>query len=328
MLQLFRANSPYTVIILFILTLGLKFQVLGHPMVPVPGVQQAMFAGIVHLLKGVWGNSSIAFTLFAVVLTFGQSLYLRTIAIKHRLFGKPSYLPAFVYIVISSLHPALGYFSAPLLLNWLLLGALDMVLGFTRREDQPRTIFNAGFLLACAALLYFPAIAYVVFLVFALVLLRPFKPGEWIIAVLGYLMPFYFAACLLYLADAIPLVKHWPAIGISLPHQIKKSAYLPGLITGCVILLGSGIYSLPGILRRLPVATRRGWVAVITALCIAVPVSIFTPPAEAAAWLGTAPGLALLIVPAMVPEKRSRFATFTFYFLIVLVLYCQLTLRL
>jgi hypothetical protein len=165
-LHLVRANSPYTVIILFILTLGLKLQALGHPVVPDPGLHQALFASVVQALKGIWGASATAFTLLAAVFTFAQALYLRYIAIKHRLFGRPSYLPAFIYIIISSLHPATGYFSAPLLLNWFLLGALDALLGFTRREDQPRTIFNAGFLLACGALMYFPAVAYFFLLFF------------------------------------------------------------------------------------------------------------------------------------------------------------------
>jgi hypothetical protein len=124
------------------------------------------------------------------------------------------------------------------------------------------------------------------------------------------------------------LIRSWPHSGISLPHYVKGNAYLPGLIVGGVVLLGSGLFSLSGILHRLPVATRRGWGAVITAGCIAVAVSILSPRTESAAWLGTAPALALLIVPTMVPEKRSRFATFAFYFLIVLVLFCQLTLRL
>lgn len=327
MLHLVRANSPYTVIILFILTLGLKLQALGHPVIPVFHDHQAIFGAVVRFFTGIWGASGTAFGMLTVVLTFGQALYLRIITIKHRLFGKPTYLPAFVYIILSSLHPAFGHFSAMLLLNWLVLGALDTILGFTRREDQPRTIFNAGFLLACAALLHFPAIAYLIFLVLALMLLRPFKPGEWVVAILGYVTPFYFAACLLYLLNKLPLAQSWPEPGISLPMQVNGAAYMPGLLVGCIILLGFGIYSLPGMIHRLPVATRRGWGAVITTLLIGLLVSIFTPRTEHAAWLGVAPPLSLLIVPAMMPEKRSRFATFTFYFLIVLVLYCQLSLR-
>jgi len=327
-LQLVRANSPYTEIIPFILRLGLKLQALGHPLVPPPDASQALFGWIVRKLTAIWGSSGTAFTLLAAVLTFGQSLYLRHIAIKHRLALKASYLPRLVYIIGSSLHPALGYFSAPLLLNWFLLGGIDCMLGFTRREDQPRTIFNAGFLFACCSLMLFPAVAYLVLLLFSLILLRPFRPGEWIVAILGYLIPFYFAVCLLYLGDGLHVIQHWPRTGLSLPASFKGNIWLPGLITGAIILVALGLYSLAGMLYKLPVATRRSWVAIGAAACLAIPMCIFTPVREPAAWLGIVPALSLIIVPTMLPEKRSRFATFTFYFLIVLVLYCQLTLRL
>jgi hypothetical protein len=46
-----------------------------------------------------------------------------------------------------------------------------------------------------------------------------------------------------------------------------------------------------------------------------------------AGWMNVLPPLALLIVPPMLAEKRSRFATFAFYLLLVLVLVCQLALR-
>ncbi len=328
MLQLVRANSPYTVIILFILTLGLKLQALGHPLVPAPESHAVLFGWIVRQLSRIWGSSGTAFTLLAAVMTFGQALYLRYIAIKHRLFGKATYLPAFVYIIGSSLHPALGQFSAPLLINWLLLGGIDSILSFTRREDQPRTIFNAGFLLSCCALLLFPALGYLALLLFSLILLRPFRPGEWIVAILGFLVPFYFAVCLLYLGDGLTAIRHWPRTGIMLPQSLKGNIWLPGLITGSVILLLLGVYSLVGILHKLPVATRRSWGAIGAAACIGIVVSLLSPSGEQSAWIGVVPALSLIVVPTMLPEKRSRFATFAFYSLIVLVLYCQLTLRL
>jgi hypothetical protein len=326
-LHLFRNNSPYTVIILLILTLGLKLQALGHPLMPVIDAHQALFAQVVYFFRGIWGHSAFSFTLLAVLLTFAQSLYQKSITDRHRLFTKNTYLPAFVYIIITSLHPSLGYFSAPLLVNWLVLGALDAVLRFTQREEHQRAIFNVGFMLGTAAVLYFPALAYLLFFLLALILLRSFRVGEWVVAGLGYLTPFYFAVCLLYLFDQWALVKSWPRIGISLPTQVNGPAYLPGLVGGCIILLGGGIYALIDLQERLPMSVKRGWGAIITLLFIAFIVCIFTPNTEKAAWICAIPAFSLLIVPAMVREKRSRFATFIFYFLLALVVYCQLTLR-
>lgn len=302
-------------------------QALGHPVLPMPGTEYFLFGKLVQACKWIWGDNAIAFTLFAGFITFGQALYLQMIASKHHLFHRPNYLPSFTYIIICSLHPAMGMFSAPLILNWFILGGLDTILSFTRREDQPRTIFNAGFLFACGALWFFPAIAYILFFGLSLILLRPFKLGEWIVAILGYLIPFYFAFCLLYLFNDLASVRNWPMIGISLPRQLKGMAYLPGVIIGSLILLGAGVYTLSGDLMKLTVSVRRSWGAIVTALVIAIFVSVFTPYKESGTWVGLAPAMALLIVPPMMAEKRSRFATFTFYFIIFLVLYCQFTLH-
>jgi hypothetical protein len=294
---------------------------------PLLSDQQALFGVVVNFFRGIWGNNAFAFTFFAALLTFAQSLYLKTITERHRLYSKHTYLPAFVYIIISSLHPSLGYFSAPLLVNWLVLGALDAALLFTQREDQPRTIFNVGFLLGTAAVLHFPALAFVVFFILSLILLRSFRPGEWVVAFLGYQTPFNIDIILQYLFDHWQLVKAWPQIGISLPVQASGRGYLPGLAGGCIILLATGIYALMDLLGKLPMSVKRGWGAIITLLFIALIVCAFTPNTEKAAWICAIPPFTLLIVPAMLGEKRSRFATFIFYFLLALVVYCQLALR-
>lgn len=327
MLHLVRANTPYTVIILFILTLALKLQALGAPAMPAVDAHHALFAQIVAILRPVLGGSKTAFTVLALLMTFGQALYLRFITIRHRLFAKPSYVPAFVYLVLSALHPALGAFSAPLLLNWLVLIGLDVVLGFARSAEQPRTIFNAGFVLGCAALFHFPALLLLLFLMAALMLLRASKPGEWVVAMLGYLMPGYFAAAVLYLLDSWAFVRRWPVLGLSLPLRQPGYLYLLATVGGCVLLTLLGIISLMRIIHKMPVSTRRNWGAVIAIAILTAVMCLSTPVSEHSAWTGILPGLALVASPPMAAEKRSRLAIFTFYFLIALVIFAQLALR-
>lgn len=335
MLHLVRSNSPYTVLILAILTLALKLQALGHPLVPVADAHHIIFGYVVDVLSHLFGKNGLAFTLLAIVLTFTQGIYVMSIASRHRLFTKHTYLPAFVYIVLSSLHPALGQFSVQLLMNWLILGAIDAILHFSRREEPNRTIFNAGFLLACAALLQFSALGFFLLFILALIWLRTFRFGEWIVGLLGYLTPFYFALCLLYLFDGLALIKNWPQWGNGLPHKAQLDVYHIGLLGGCFFLLASGVVVMMRTFYRMPVSVRRGWGAVGTAAVVSITVCSLTPGTEHAAWMNALPALALLITPPMLEEKRYgsdrgrsvRFATFTFYLLLALVLFCQLALR-
>jgi hypothetical protein len=332
-LQLVRGNTPYTIIIIAILTLALKLQALGHAIVPVADAHHALFGYIVFLLKHVLGNSATAFSLLAIVLTFAQAVYLMSIASRHRLFAKHTAVPAFAYIALSSLHPAFGQFSVQLLVNWFLLGALDTILHFTKREEPNRTIFNAGFLLGCALLLHFPAIVYWLLFILALLWLRAFKPGEAIVGLLGYITPLYFALCLLYLFNALPLVKSWPYWGNGLSIHPWRTAYNIGLLSGGAVLFFSGIFTLIRTFYKMPVSVRRGWGAIGTAMAVSIAVSALTPVAENTGWMNVLPPLALLIIPPMVGEARfersksSRFATFAFYLLLALVLFCQFALR-
>ncbi len=328
MLQLFRANSPYTVIILFILTLLLKLQALHHPGAPVAAEGQVIYAWVLQGARYVTGGSATAFAILSLLMTFGQAIYLRGVSIRHRLFARPTYIAALAFIALSSLHPALGGFSAPMLANWLIIGAFDTILGFGSREEERRRIFNAGFLLGLAGALCFPDIVYAVFLILTLILLRPFRPGEWVVAGLGYLTPFYFAAGLLFLTDKLHLARYWPRAGLGLPHFMPGYWYPWLLLGGLALLLIAGIYVLVGNLQRFPVSTRRGWGAIICALITAIAAGLIAPAKLAAAWTGVLPSLALLITPPLATEKRSRFATFAFYFLILLVICCQLTVRL
>ena len=325
MLQLFRNNSPYTVIILFIITLLLKLQALLHPAAPVILPHEPFFDWLVHLLNTVMCGNPFAYTFLAAVLLFGQSIYLTGIAVRHRLFAKPTYLPAFTYIIFTSVLPAFSYFTAPLIVTWLVLGALDTMLKFSQPQ-RPRThIFNAGLLLAIAALLQFSALGYLLLLLLALLLLRSFNAGEWVVAMMGYCTPFYFLAGLLYLFNKLPLLRRWPDLGISLPRQMGHPLYLMGAVTGFIILTVCGFYTLQGGMARYAIAVRRGWGAVVCYAVASLPVVIFTSHKEGAAWLCILPPLALIAAHPMGDEKSRLFPNFIFYFLAAFALFCQLT---
>lgn len=327
MLHLVRANSPYTVIILFILTLVLKLQALGHPMLPHPEPGQIIFAALVQFLNRFFGNNAFAFTFFSALCIFGQALYLRFVTVRHRLYLKNSYVPAFVYIILSSLHPILGSFSATLVFNWVMIGAIDMLLGFSRREDQPRTIFNAGFLLALAGLMDFPALIYFFLLLYAIAVLRVFRAGEWIVGILGYLTPFYFALGLSYLWDVLPQLKSWPKLTLNLPVFGKGHIYAPLLTGAALLLLAAGAKYLSAFLPRLTVSTKRSWGVLAVAALLATVVCALSKSDGPTRWMGLIPLYSLFIVPTMLPEKRRGFANFAFYFLIGLALFCQIALN-
>lgn len=274
----------------------------------------------------ILGNHPAAYTLIAAVFIFGQSLYLRGIALRHRLMVNSNYLPSFVFIILSSLHPALGFFSASIWLNWLLLAGVDLALSFSKSHDRSRAIFNAGFVLALAAVWLSPALIYFLFLLLALIAMRPIKTHESVVALIGYGLPFYFAVGLLYLFNSLSSIKEWRQFGLNIPHHIQHWHYLPVVVIGCLFLIGAGFFCLSQNISRMPITVRRGWSVVGIALLAGVCTSLLSTGSSESVWITAMPTLSLLVAPIMTSEKRSRFATFTFYFLIIFVVYCQLAL--
>ncbi len=322
MLSLFRNNSPFTVIILFIFALLVKFQVLLHPVMPTPVEGHFMFNYILRALYFLFRHGAFAYTMLAIVIIFIQALYLKSIATRHKLFPRYTYIPAFVFLLLTSIYPPFNFFNETLLINWLLLGAVDIMFDFTQTSQPRKLIFNASFLLSMAAMFQFTMFAYFFLLLVGMVMFRSFNLGEWSVAMMGYATPPYFLACILFLADSFYLYAKWPHIGISLSSDVISPFYIIVVITGILILLGSGIYAMQQNVAMSNIYVRRDWTAISFYLIISVVVAIFTDIGVKTAWLIAIPALSIVITHALLLEKNKRFSNFIFYFSLVFLLFC------
>lgn len=322
MLRLFRNNSPFTVIILFIFALLAKFQVVLHPVMPVPVAGHFMYNYLLRTLYFVFRNGAFAYSMLAIVILFIQSLYLKSISIRHKLFPRYTYVPAFVYLLLTSIYLPFNSFSETMLVNWLLLGAVDIMFGFTQTTQPRKLIFNASFLLSMAALFQFTMLAYFFLLLVGMVMFRSFNVGEWSVAMMGYATPPYFLACILFLADRFHLYSEWPHIGFSLSAQVVSPFYIIITLAGIFILLASGIYAMQQNVAMSNIYIRRDWIALSFYLIISVFVAILTDEAIKTAWLIVMPALSIIISHALLLEKNKRFSNFIFYFSLFYLFFC------
>jgi hypothetical protein len=323
-LSLFRNNSPFTVIILFIFTLLVKFQVLLHPVLPVDVPGHFVFNFIIKGLYFVFRRGAFAYTMLGIVILFIQALYLKSIATRHKLFPRYTYVPAFVYLLLTSIYLPFNSFNETLLINWFLLGAVDIMFGFTQTSQPRKLIFNASFLLSLAAIFQFTMLAYFLLLLVGMVLFRSFNVGEWSVALMGYATPHYFLACILFLTDSFHLYTQWPHIGVSITSHVSSVFYLIVTISGILILLVSGIYAMQLNVALSNIYVRRDWLAFSFYLIISVVVAFFTDAAIKTAWLIAIPALSIIITHALLLEKNKRFSNFIFYFSLVFLVFCLL----
>jgi hypothetical protein len=304
----------------------MKLQALLHSVAPQAMPDHVLFAALLGVLNYAF-QSAFAYTLLTVVVLISQALFINHITVKHKLFARNTYLPAFAYLLITSLNPAFNYFSEPLIINWLVLISLNIMMSLSQTSQPRKQIFNAGFAVCLPALFQFPAVGFILLFFLSLVFLRSFNIGEWTVGLMGYLTPIYFFAGILFLADKLHVFRHIVQIGFAFPKHLYHPVYMVGTVAGLSILLLIGSVGLQQQLNSLTIYIRRAWGLVYTYLFISVVVTFVAVSMVNAEWLIIMPALSILIAHAFSFEKNKWFSNFTFYFSLLLLIFCQLALN-
>ncbi len=125
---------------------------------------------------------------------------------------RANYLPGMCYILITSLLPDWGHFSAPLLINSIIIWCWYRMVALYNSQSPVSSIFNIGLFLGLATLLYIPAFAFLILLFFALLIMRPFRIQEWFVGFIGFTAPYYFLCLILYFTHQLNLKNLLPQI--------------------------------------------------------------------------------------------------------------------
>lgn len=305
----------------------MKLQALSQPQLPPVPQDHVVFGQIAALVSRQLNGNAFAITLVSVLMLLAQSLYLNHITVKHKLFARSSYFPAFAYLVLTSLHPSYSYFSEPLLLNWVILWAVNMMMTLSQTSQPRKQIFNAGFIICVPLLFQVSYLGLLALFLLALMFLRSFNLGEWTVGILGYLTPVYFFTGILFLMDQLNVLKNILQIGTFSGIHIDHPLYFSGLVGGLSLLLAIGSAGVQQQMTRMTIYIRRSWGLVYTYLAIGFGIALFSAFRGRSEWLILMPPLALVIAQAFCFEKTKRFSNFTFYFFLIVLTFCQLALN-
>jgi hypothetical protein len=111
----------------------------------------------------------------------------------------------------------------------------------TYKTDGPSVNFlDTGFLIAVSSMIYFPAILLFIFLLVALIMLRPLNWREWVYVFLGIMLPYLFVISGYYVAG-VPVKEFFP--GFSALFQHHKQPYSIIQLIGWVFVFGMMVYS-------------------------------------------------------------------------------------
>jgi hypothetical protein len=145
---------------------------------------------------------SLALMVLFHVIVITQALRLNILLSRFKMFQQVSYLPAFTFVLLTALFPFWDAISSGLIANALIIWIL-VKLNRLYDQTQPKTVeFNIGLIVGFSILMYEPIAILIPVVVFALAIIRPFRLAEWLVLIMGILLPFYFIFTYVFLTDS------------------------------------------------------------------------------------------------------------------------------
>jgi hypothetical protein len=255
----FKQKNPANLFVLLVFGILLKLPMFLHPHVPeAKSADGPLFANLLKWLAPTGHSSPVIYPLLAFVLLFLQAVVLTRFVNNQRMVNRQNFLPGMAYLLITSLLPEWNYFSAPLIINSILLFVLTSLFNIYSQQNAKATIFNIGVALGIAGFLFVSSLTFIVWVLLALAVMRPFRLNEWLLCILGITTPFYFYGIYIFINDTWSWQALVPHITIGIP-AIKQSAWLAGSVFLLMIPFLVGGYYVQDNLRRMLIHVRKGW---------------------------------------------------------------------
>jgi len=179
------------------------------------------YAPLYEIIAKPLDNYSFINTLIAFLLIVSEAFLLNYIVNKYEILTKPSFLPALFYIVFMSIDNALLTLHPLIIANIFIISALYKLVSSYQKDSALSNAFDAAFLFSLSTLFYFPSIVFIPLLGISFILFRPFNWREWIISILGIVLPYVFVFSYSFLSDS---PDNWWSVNrffLTLPEQPK-----------------------------------------------------------------------------------------------------------
>ena len=270
MIGIFKQKTPANILLLLVFGVLIKLPMFLHPHTTIGKPEDGvLFEAILKLAKPVAQSNSSFYPVIAFCLLFLQAIILTGFINKQRMMSKSTYFPGMAYLLITSLFPEWNYFSAPLIVNTILLFALSGLFKIYNQQNAKGTIFNIGLALGVSSFIFFSSLTFIVWILLALAVMRPFRLNEWVLCIVGITTPFYFYAIYLFVNDTWSWQNLWPHFSVSLP-TLKQSVWLAGSAFLLVVPFLAGGYYVQESLRKMLIQVRKGWSLLLLYLLCAI----------------------------------------------------------
>lgn len=270
MVALFKDRSPATIIWLFLLS----FIVHSHFIVDLPEITNTANNGLLSVWINRYApvlNPVVRIVIYHVLVVI-QALRLNFLFNDNRMYSRPTFLAAMVYILLTGIFREWSNLTPALFENILVIWLFAKTVRLYNSQNPKTLIFNIGLLIGASVILYHPSALLILAAFFALLVVRPFIITEWLVLLMGVISPYYFLASYLYLTDRIGTIEEYiPEWGINIPHTVISPIFFVTVALIVIILITGVLYSQQET-RRLLIQVRKNWVVLSVMLYVMLPI--------------------------------------------------------
>jgi hypothetical protein len=259
LVALFYKRSPLNPVLLFFFAIAVKLPLFIYP----PSIDVSILKGTPLFYFVQWvqlssGKPLYVFSMLTFLILFAQALYLNYFFNRNKMTTRNTDLPGMSYLLMTSLLPEWSQFSAPLIINFLVLFLLSSLFESYHSADTRRTLYNMGLAMGLGIFIYPPALLLTGWFLLSLVIIRPVRLQEIIISLLGILTPFYFVGIWLFWNNQLSWELLEPHIAFSIPSSLPV-VWLGGILFLLIIPFLIGFYHIQDQVRKMLIQVRRGW---------------------------------------------------------------------
>lgn len=260
MINLFRTYNPLNILWLGILLFLLRVGYVYNAPAKIDFTYLEPFARMLAPKAYHYDFPPLVNIVLAALLVFGQALLVNRLANQFGLLGKPSFLPALMYVTLSGLFTPFLVLSPPLVCNFLLIWMLYKLFDLYKGDDAKSITYDLGMIVAVGSLIYFPFIYLFLSIWAALLLFRPFYWREWVIGIMGYATVFFFLAVIYYLRNRLSGFSDiWTPLASKFPTHVSITSYNYLLLIPIVIILVLGAVRIQQVFFRSYVQIRKSF---------------------------------------------------------------------
>lgn len=154
------------------------------------------------LVSWIQAMPFLSVTIALVVIIF-QSIVLFYIFQANGFFGRANFIPAMVVLITFSWNISYLTMHAIIPACIFIIIAINSILGMYGRQAPYRQVFTAAFAISVASLFYLPLVYMILLLWFSLISYRISSWREYVITIIGFVLPWVYYVSLLFWNDNV-----------------------------------------------------------------------------------------------------------------------------